>query len=282
MEKNMNRRKGKGIRFWILGVFLPAAGFLLALWAKNSEWASEFLFARGITRVITAALTFITNLVPFSVAEILLYALILMIPAGLLICCVRHRLIKWKRYGALLLCLFFWGFFMLQTLFIIQFGRRSLDTMLGYETGNISAQELYQTALPLLAQANDLCGSVCYTEDGDSRYQEGMTREEGNRALLRHTYSGFSAIEDSMGIPLGWIDARPKPVLASLGMSYAGITGIYIPFTGESNVNISIPTFDIPVTAAHEMAHQKGFSREDEANYIALCVCMRDEDLYVR
>ena len=81
---------------------------------------------------------------------------------------------------------------------------------------------------------------------------------------------------------MGWITARPKPVLASMGLTYAGITGIYIPFTGESNVNISEPSFEIPVTAAHELAHQKGYSKEDEANYIALWVCMHDDDPYIR
>lgn len=282
MKGTISGRGIRRMRFWILGVFLPAIGFILVLWAKHSEWASEYLFARGLTRILTVPLTFITNLVPFSVAEILLYCLILMVPIGLLVCCIRPRLRKWKRYGALLLSLIFWGFFLFQTLFVIQFGRRSLEVMLDYNTEDITAQELYQTALPLLTQANRLCDCIHYSEEGDSRYQEGMSREEGNRALLRHSYSGFSTVQDSMGLPLGGINARPKAVLASIGMSYAGITGIYIPFTGESNVNISIPTFDIPVTAAHEMAHQKGFSKEDEANYIALCVCMQDSDPYVQ
>jgi len=37
------------------------------------------------------------------------------------------------------------------------------------------------------------------------------------------------------------------------------------PFTGEANVNISMPHTSIPFTACHEMAHQIGFAREDEA-----------------
>ncbi|MFQ9802373.1 MAG: DUF3810 family protein [Clostridia bacterium] len=187
--------------------FFAVHWLLLVLWAKQSEWAAEYLFARGLTRILTVPLTFITNLVPFSVAEILLYCLILMIPIGLLVCCIRPRLKKWKRYGALLLCLVFWGFFLFQTLFVIQFGRRSLEAMLDYDTEDITAQELYQTAMPLLAQANKLCDCIYYTEEGDSRYQEGMSREAGNRALLRHSYSGFSAVQDSMGLPLGGINA---------------------------------------------------------------------------
>jgi len=56
-------------------------------------------------------------------------------------------------------------------------------------------------------------------------------------------------------------------------MSYLGIGGVYFPFTGEANVNISMPHTSIPFTACHEMAHQIGFAREDEANFIAYIAC---------
>lgn len=280
--KTAPARRGWRIRFWILCAGMPALGFLLVMLAKNSRWAAEYLFARGITRVLTTPLTFVMNLFPFSVAEILLYGLLISIPVGLLICCIRPRVKKWKRFGGWLLCLLCWGFFLFGTLFVVQFGRESLDSMLSYDTDNITAEELYETALPLLKEANALCDSVWYTEAGDSRYQEGQTLSQSNRMLLGHAYTGFSEMEAATGVPLGWINARPKPVLFSLGLSYTGITGIYIPFTGESNVNILNPSFEIPMTAAHEMAHQKGFSREDEANYIALWVCMQDADPYVR
>lgn len=52
-------------------------------------------------------------------------------------------------------------------------------------------------------------------------------------------------------------------------MCYTGITGIYFPFTGESNVNISIPDTSLPSTILHKMAHSRGYASEDEANFIA-------------
>jgi hypothetical protein len=62
-------------------------------------------------------------------------------------------------------------------------------------------------------------------------------------------------------------------------MSYTGITGVYFPFTGEANVNVSVPDSDIPATSCHEMAHQRGFAREDEANYIAYLTCKMHPDV---
>ena len=74
----------------------------------------------------------------------------------------------------------------------------------------------------------------------------------------------------------------PKPVLFSELMSYADIAGMYFPFTVESNINTDGPFFTIPATMGHEMAHQCGFRREDEANFIAYAVCMESPRAYVR
>ena len=67
-------------------------------------------------------------------------------------------------------------------------------------------------------------------------------------------------------------------MLLSKLMSYTGITGVYFPYTGEANVNIGPPDSMILSTACHEMAHQRGFAREDEANYISYFVCMQNPD----
>jgi hypothetical protein len=65
-------------------------------------------------------------------------------------------------------------------------------------------------------------------------------------------------------------------------MSYMHITGVYSFFTGEANVNVNFPDYTIPYTAAHELAHQRGIAREDEANFIAYLVCISSDDAYIR
>ncbi len=52
--------------------------------------------------------------------------------------------------------------------------------------------------------------------------------------------------------------------------------------TSEANININYPDFIIPYTMAHEMAHQRGIAREDEANFVAFLVCMESDDAYIR
>ena len=65
-------------------------------------------------------------------------------------------------------------------------------------------------------------------------------------------------------------------------MSRLGLSGFYMPFTGEPNFNDAQPDFDLPYVIAHEKAHQRGFAREDEANFIAFLVCVNSTDPYLR
>jgi hypothetical protein len=78
------------------------------------------------------------------------------------------------------------------------------------------------------------------------------------------------------------LNSRVKPVINSELMSHAHITGVYTYFTGEANLNMVFPDYTLPYTAAHELAHQRGIAREDEANFIAFLVCMESDDPYIR
>jgi hypothetical protein len=53
-----------------------------------------------------------------------------------------------------------------------------------------------------------------------------------------------------------------NPIMIKLG-----ILGYYNPFTGEAQVTNGIPDTSMPFTIAHEMGHQIGVAREDEANF---------------
>ncbi|WP_162073611.1 DUF3810 domain-containing protein [Chryseobacterium fistulae] len=63
-----------------------------------------------------------------------------------------------------------------------------------------------------------------------------------------------------------------KPSLFKDIMSYSGILGYYNPFTAEAQYNSELPSTFIPFTSAHESAHQLGFAREQEANFIGYLI----------
>lgn len=59
-----------------------------------------------------------------------------------------------------------------------------------------------------------------------------------------------------------------KPSLFKGVMSTTGILGYYHPLTAEAQYNPNLPSSQLPFTLAHESAHQLGFAREQEANFI--------------
>ena len=70
-----------------------------------------------------------------------------------------------------------------------------------------------------------------------------------------------------------------KPSFYSYLQSYTGFSGYFNPFTHENQLNIEIPTIGMPVTVAHEMAHQLGIASETEANFYGYKVMLQSTDL---
>ena len=67
----------------------------------------------------------------------------------------------------------------------------------------------------------------------------------------------------------------------SLG-NYLGFTGYYNPFTGEAQVNTTVPQFLLPSITTHEMAHQLGYAKENEANFVGFLAASASDDPGVR
>lgn len=63
-----------------------------------------------------------------------------------------------------------------------------------------------------------------------------------------------------------------KPSIFDSVMSYTGILGYYNPFTAEAQYNAELPSTYLPFTLAHESAHQLGYAREEEANFIGYLI----------
>ncbi len=60
--------------------------------------------------------------------------------------------------------------------------------------------------------------------------------------------------------------------------NYSGFTGYYNPFTGEAQVNTTVPKFTQPFVACHEAAHAIGYAKEMEANFVGYLAATSSED----
>lgn len=73
-----------------------------------------------------------------------------------------------------------------------------------------------------------------------------------------------------------------KPSLFSYIGNYMGWEGYYTPFSGEAQVNTTVPVFLHPYVTAHEIAHQLGYAKENEANFVGFLACKSSPSVFFR
>ena len=242
---------------------------------------SNVAFADAVNRTVSPIGRFLlaklTGWIPFSVAEMLLLLspviLIALIGVGIKHHCSSAR--KMWIYVACIFCIVCMVFNLFVWNFAPGYNARSLDQKLELERKPVSAEELAHTADILLEELIKLEDDILFMETGASRMPYSYTEMN---TLLMQAYDKICQKYD-------FIDdfhSSVKPVMLSEPMSYTHITGVYTFFSGEANINVNFPDYTIPFTAAHELAHQRGIAREDEANFVAFLVCLESDDAYIR
>lgn len=264
-------------------VFLGIGAFSAILYIAGllSEDFSNF-YNRYIAQFFRMILAKISGVLPFSIAELLLISLPL-IAFVLLFFGFRKRCETWRASWCFVGSIFS-VFVLLFSVFILNFalGYRTspLSKKLDIEQKPVSADELYDTAVIIHDELEKVSSEIGYDmpKDENGRFSiMPYSLEEMNKKLLE-AYDKYCAENDYIAT----FDSRLKPVMLSNLMSYTHVTGVYSFFTGEANLNVAFPDYTIPYTAAHELAHQRGIAREDEANMVAYLVCIGSDDPYIR
>ncbi len=261
---------------WIL-LGITASSLVLYLAFVCSAPFSDW-FNQTVSPFVRALLAGLTNWIPFSVAELLLLllpvVLFLLIRLG-----IRKYCDTWRDVlvfclaillsAAMIFCAFVWGF-------APSYRGTTLDQKLGLSRRAVSADDLYQTALMLAEQVGRESTELGYS---DATEFSVMPHDFGqmNDLLLE----AYDSVHEEYSF-VQKLDSRLKPVMLSQPMSYTHITGVYTFFTGEANINVYFPDYTLPFTAAHELAHQRGIAREDEANFMAFLACTRAKSAYIR
>ena len=221
-------------------------------------------------------LSAISYIFPFSLFEVLaLLAIPLLVAAIVLVLRSKPTLVRFVRSAVSLVSVI--GIVFTSYVFTLGVAYRTtpLSEKMGLDaTADISAEELYGVTLLVRDKVNLLAKEIIY-EDGQSR--SGYTLDRISELVCL----GYDRVEKEHSL-LKNFKSRAKPIRFSGIMTDAGITGIYSFFTGEANINMAYPDYCLPFTVAHELAHQRGFAREDEANFMAYLACISSDDAYIQ
>jgi|TARA_R100000789_G_scaffold85940_2_gene81984 hypothetical protein len=159
----------------------------------------------------------------------------------------------------------FWGF---------NYYRLPLHKALEIEK-DYTTQELYSLSEILITESNKLHNQL--TENDSVSVVIPYSKDE----IFEKTIAGYANI--SKDYPeLIYKGESLKRSLYSIPLSYMGFNGYLNPLTGEAQVNTQIVSYKIPTTASHEIGHQLGFAKENEANFIACLSTMNHPDAYFR
>lgn len=281
----MSRRDGVSERAWWKGLLPPVcllvAAFALQVLAGFAPGFVERYYSRGLFPLVARAFA-PARFANFSLAELLL-ALLLSAVALWLARLARRLYGRRGQARAVLLSALktlLWSAGLGLALFMLVFGlnyrRQPLAETLQFERRDPSPAEIEEISRAVVEGVNR-----GYDESSPGVEGAGGSRLPLSRAELYAVLEAAYRAEPLLGSASG-AGVQPKPVYFSGLMSRLGFSGVYSPFTGEPNYNALQPDSDLPFNVAHEMAHQRGFAREDEANFVAFLVCTKASHPYVR
>lgn len=258
----------------IMCVFL----FSLIIWGicRASTPFADFWNVH-IGSVIRGTLAYATGWIPFSLAEFVLLSM----PVTM-VCLIVHA---WRSETNTTqqMARYLFGIFSIPAVvfsilllgFSAGYCTQAVDERLSLEKQPVSSHELYDTAKWLLENANKEASSLSYSQSGASVMPYTLSELDGKiNAAYKPICEKYTFIQE--------LNTSVKPVAMSEIWTYTHISGVYTFFTGEANINTNFPEYTLPFTVAHEMAHQRGISREEEANFIAFLVCISSDDPYIR
>ena len=278
METKTREKRGLAAIFALCprrhALLLVSAGLIALHLLTRHDRALMALLSEKAVRPLHRALGRVNARVPFSVAEALIGLAV--IAAAVYIIYQLAQLIRQRGRGRRL-------YRTLVTLLSAVSAVYALFCLLWgvYYYGEDFAADNGFSAEPV--SAGQLVSVTRYFARGANRYGALVERDENGlcasdrREILRKSPEVFAATEKDYpslaGPPL-----EAKGIFFSRVMSYVDFTGFFFPFTAEANVNLDSPVCDLAATVAHELSHQRGVAKEQEANFTAVLASLRYGD----
>jgi len=246
---------------------------LVASIVRTSTSASEW-WSRTIGRGYLTISSFLSSFLPFSLMEIYFIALAILVVILLirLIINFSRKDVKKGVDKSLLIVALVFGTIATYTFVCGPMYQRAAVDLPTYEE-NVDQHEFKNIVLSYQDDFN-YCASFLSFDDNGEIIMEDDLNILGQKVSLEFRKLNSDYFNSN--------DSRVKPMLSSFIYRELHITGVSFAITGEANINYLCDKASIPFTMAHELAHQRGVMREDDANLVALYICLGSKDPYIR
>lgn len=252
-------------RHWAaVGLLLAGGAGLCLFWAARGrrDWMDAWL--QYVSMPFKRAVSALVDPLPFSVCEasvtVLILFVLFMIGRTVWLAVRRGRF----RFGVLALhfcTAAVWIYLLVCAFWGTQYYGTTFAEKAGMTGGAVEVEDLAAVAEYFARQANATADTVPRDEDGVFA------------ASVEEILADSAGVYDAAAAEYPCLDGperSAKPAFYSKLMSAAGFTGYLCPLFGESTVNVDCPAVFLPVTIAHEFAHQRGVAAEQEANFCGI------------
>lgn len=259
-------------------ILLAPLGYFIFFLSSLMPTIVEKVYSNFLFKGIAVILSLLTGFIPISVGELFITFVFIFLLVKLVMLIIKiiknpSNTFKFLTTAFLnILVILSISYFSFILLWGINYQRQLFSEIANLDIAPATTQELFKVCEKLLITANQLRELVDEDKNGI------MILSTDINSTLKRAYLGYENAE-KIYPNLSARYGNPKGVISSEMLSYLGITGIYSVYTGEANINISAPLSSIPFTTCHEIAHQIGFAREDEANFIAYITCKYHPDI---
>lgn len=253
---------------WILLILLT----ILIKWASWYPGWVENYYTYGAYPAITRVQRFLFGWLPFSLGD-LFYGFLLLVVIfrsfRFFKLLFQKKLTRGYFVAAMQQAIFFFLFVYVffNLLWGLNYNRKGISYQIGIEVKKYSLAELDTLTAAIQNRLNEYAALT--TEEQRNSFAK-------KRDLFRESSLAFQSASKQFSF-LTYQPASVKPSLFSYAGNYLGFQGYYNPFSGEAQVNTTIPRFLEPFVTVHEIAHQLGYGKENEANFVAFLACKNYE-----
>ncbi len=258
-------------KYWILIFILFVIALTIRLFSLDADRV-EAHYSLGFYPLVSLGLRHLFGWLPFSVGD-LLYSFIIFWMIVWTFKVIK-RVSKPTQFKASIVpgllrttVVFLAVYIVFNVLWGMNYNRRGISSQLGLVMEQYSVDELKNLNEVLLQKANT---------------SNALLRSEAPSPMSRKQL--FDCSQEAyieLNKQYAFLNYQPASIKRSmwgwLG-NYVGFLGYYNPFTGEAQVNTTVPAFLQPYTSCHEIAHQLGYAKENEANFVGYLAAASSKD----
>lgn len=232
--------------------------------------AIEQYYSNGIYPFISKGFRYVFGWLPFSFGDIM-YAVLIIIALREIVLLFRSRFKNIKRFGIHILALASIVYFAFHILWGMNYYRLPLHESLHIDH-EYTTDELVQLTEKFIKKSNNLHKELA--KNDSAAVDMNMSRS----AIFSQTINGYQALKEQFP-KLNYPPKSIKTSLLSYPLSIMGYSGYLNPITNEAQINGLVPDYRHPVISCHEQAHQLGYAKENEANFIGVLSTLNNENL---